>query len=425
MSVTVIVGTQWGDEGKGKITDLLAKNLDMVVRYQGGNNAGHTVVIKSDVFKLHLIPSGIFYPNVTCVIGNGVVIDPAVLIEEIETLKAKGCDCNNLKVSSQAHVILPYHKLLDKAQEEKREAGRIGTTCRGIGPCYVDKFNRRGIRIEDLFNERVFREKLEWNVAEKKFQIENFYRMPVELDINKIFNEYLGYAHAIKKLVVDNSSALVGEAIKAKKKILLEGAQGTMLDVDHGTYPFVTSSNPIAGGACTGVGVGPGAIDEVMGVVKAYVTRVGGGPFPTEIEGATGDKLREIGKEYGSTTGRPRRCGWFDGVVMRHASRINGLTALAITKIDVLDGLDKINVCTAYEYEGKKINDFPTDLTKLEKCKPIYEEFPGWKQSLEDVKNYKDLPKNAKIYLDKIAEIAEAKITLVSTGAERGQIINI
>jgi adenylosuccinate synthase len=425
MSVTVIVGTQWGDEGKGKITDLLAKDLDMVVRYQGGNNAGHTVVIGNNTFKLHLIPSGIFYKNVTCIIGNGVIVDPGVLIGEIETLQEQGHDCSNLRISSQAHVILPYHKLLDKAQEEKREAGRIGTTCRGIGPCYVDKFNRRGIRIEDLFNERVFREKLEWNVTEKKFQVENFYKMKADLDVSKIFSEYLGYAHAIRKLVVDNSPAMIDEAVKAQKKILLEGAQGTMLDVDHGTYPFVTSSNPIAGGACTGAGIGPTKIDEVLGVVKAYVTRVGGGPFPTEIQGQLGDLLREKGGEYGSTTGRPRRCGWFDGVVMRHASRVNGLTRLAITKIDVLDKIDKLYICTAYEYEGKKIKDFPTDITKLEKCTPVYEEFPGWKETLADITSYKDLPKNAIKYLERLAEIAEAKITLISTGAERGQIIKI
>lgn len=425
MAVTVIVGSQWGDEGKGKITDLMARDLDMVVRYQGGNNAGHTVVIADETFKLHLIPSGIFYPNVSCIIGNGVVIDPAVLLEEIETLKAKGYDCANLRISSQAHVILPYHKLLDMAQEDKREAGRIGTTCRGIGPCYVDKFNRRGIRIEDLYNERKFREKLEWNIIEKKFQIENFYKMKFDLDVEKVFSEYVGYAHAIKKMITENCSSTVGDAIKKNKRILLEGAQGTMLDVDHGTYPFVTSSNPIAGGACTGAGIGPTAIDKVIGVVKAYVTRVGSGPFPTEIEGGTGDLLREKGHEYGSTTGRPRRCGWFDGVVMKYSSRVNGLTDLAITKIDVLDGMDRLYLCVAYEMDGKKIFDFPTDLEKLAKCKPVYEEYPGWKTDLTQIRSYKDLPINAKKYLDRISEIAEAKITLISTGPEREQIIRI
>ena len=423
MSVTVIVGTQWGDEGKGKITDLLARDMDMVVRYQGGNNAGHTVVIKDKKFILHLIPSGIFYHNVTCVIGNGVVIDPAVLLGELETLRSKGYSGDNLRVSSQAHVIFPYHRDLDVAQEKKHEAGRIGTTARGIGPSYVDKFNRRGIRIGDLFNSKIFREKLEWNLAEKSFLLNNFYDFKVDYRIDDVFNEYLGYAHAIKKYVVDESTTLINEAISKKKKILMEGAQGTMLDVDQGTYPYVTSSNPIAGGACIGAGFGPQKVDEVIGVVKAYVTRVGGGPFPTEIEGEIGDHLRERGGEYGSTTGRPRRCGWFDGVVMRHASKINGLTQLAITKLDVLDTLDSLDICVGYECEGKKISDFPTDISKLEKCKPVYEKMKGWKEDISKITNYKELPANTKKYLDKLAELAEAKPSLISVGAERGQII--
>jgi len=425
MAVTVIVGTQWGDEGKGKITDLLARDMDMVVRYQGGNNAGHTVVIKDETFKLHLIPSGIFYTNVMCVIGNGVVIDPAVLIQEIETLKSKGHPVDNLKVSSQAHVIFPYHRYMDQAQEKKREAGRIGTTARGIGPCYVDKFNRRGIRISDLYNERVFREKLAWNVEEKMFLLNKFYNMKKEISVDEVMNEYLGYAHSIKSYVVEESTTLVNEAISKKKNILLEGAQGTMLDVDHGTYPYVTCSNPVAGGACVGAGIGPEMIDEVVGVVKAYITRVGSGPFPTEIPGPLGDQLRERGGEYGATTGRPRRCGWFDGVVMAHASKINGLTSLAITKLDVLDELDKIKICVAYDHKGKKIVDFPTDIYKLEECKPVYEEVPGWKEDTTKIKDYKDLPSNAKKYLDRLAKLANAKISLISVGAERGQIIRI
>lgn len=425
MTVTVIVGTQWGDEGKGKITDLLARDMDMVVRYQGGNNAGHTVVIKDETFKLHLIPSGIFYPDVLCVIGNGVVVDPRILMEEIETLRTKGHSADNLRISSQAHVIFNYHRDLDKAQEKVQEAGRIGTTCRGIGPCYVDKFNRRGIRICDFANEAILRSKLEWNLKEKTFFLNNFYGMKVDYKIDDIINEHFGYYHAIRKLVVEDSSALVNEAMSKGKNILLEGAQGTMLDVDHGTYPYVTSSNPIAGGACTGAGIGPSRVNEVIGVVKAYVTRVGGGPFPTEISGKLGDELREKGGEYGATTGRPRRCGWFDGVVMRHAARINGLTRLAITKIDVLEHLETISVCTAYEYEGKKIKNFPADLAKLEKCQPVYEDLPGWKQDLSKITDYKDLPVNAKKYLDKLAELAEARISLVSVGAERGQIIKI
>jgi len=425
MPVTIVVGTQWGDEGKGKITDLLARDMDLVVRYQGGNNAGHTVVIGENTFRLHLIPSGIFYANVVCVIGNGVVIDPAVLIEEMETLRSKGYEPNNLKISSQAHVIFPYHRALDQVQEEKREAGRIGTTCRGIGPCYVDKYNRRGIRIADLYNEKIFRDKLEWNIAEKSFLLQKFYNMAIDFKVDELMSEYLGYAHAIKKHVVEESTEFINQAVKENKKILMEGAQGTMLDVDHGTYPYVTSSSPVAGGACIGAGIGPNKIDEIIGVTKAYVTRVGSGPFPTEIPGPIQDILREKGGEYGATTGRPRRCGWFDGVVMRHASKINGLDSLAITKLDVLDELDKIQICTAYEYEGKKIFEFPTDIYKLEKCKPIYEEMPGWKEVISQMRSYKDLPKAAKKYLDKISEIAGVKISLISIGAERGQIIRV
>ena len=425
MTVTVIVGTQWGDEGKGKITDLLARNMDMVVRYQGGNNAGHTVVIGDKTFKLHLIPSGIFYKKVLCVIGNGVVIDPAVLIEEIEMLKKNGHAAENLRISSQAHLIFPYHRDLDAAQEQVHEAGRIGTTNRGIGPCYVDKFNRRGIRVTDFYNERSFREKLEWNLNEKSLILDHMYKRKVAYDLNKIVEDYFGYFKLVRHMIVEEVSTLVNTAIDKKKKILMEGAQGTMLDVDHGTYPYVTSSNPIAGGACIGAGFGPEKVDGVLGVVKAYVTRVGGGPFPTEITGGVGDVLRERGGEYGATTGRPRRCGWFDGVVMRHASKINGLTHLAITKMDVLDSFDEINVCTAYECEGKRIKDFPADLGRLEKCKPVYETIKGWREDLTRITSYKKLPLRAKKYLQKLEEIAGAKMSLVSVGAERGQIIKL
>jgi len=426
MTVSGIIGTQWGDEGKGKITDLLARDVDMVVRYQGGNNAGHTVVIGDKTFKLHLIPSGIFYPKVKCVIGNGVVIDPQVLIGEIDSLRSKGFKVNNLLISSQAHVIFPYHKSMDAAQEKKREAGRIGTTCRGIGPCYVDKYNRRGIRIWDLYNPKVLREKLEWNITEKSFQLKEFYGMEVDFDLEGIMKEYLRYAEAVKDNVVEESSGVIAKAISSgKKKVLLEGAQGTMLDVDHGTYPFVTSSNPIAGGACSGAGIGPNKIDEISGVVKAYVTRVGEGPFPTEIPGKTGEMLREKGGEYGATTGRPRRCGWFDGVVMRHAAKVNGLTKLAITKLDVLDGLESLKICTKYKFSGKKIEDFPTDIHKLEKCEPVYEEMPGWREDTTGVRDFRHLPKNARKYVKRIAEIADAKISLISIGAERGKIIRL
>src|SRR3989339_1059472 len=425
MTVTIIVGTQWGDEGKGKITDLLSSDMDMVVRYQGGNNAGHTVVIGDKTFKLHLIPSGIFYPKVTCVIGNGVVIDLKVLLKELESLQKEGIATDNLKISSQAHLIFQYHCDLDSAQEGKKEAGRIGTTSRGIGPCYVDKFNRRGIRVCDLYNQKELREKLIWNIEEKSFQINKFYGGSVSYDLEKIMEEYLGYASKIKKYAVESSTSLINQSIKDKKKILLEGAQGTMLDVDHGTYPYVTSSNPISGGACSGAGVPPNSVSRIIGVVKAYVTRVGGGPFPTEIEGKEGEELREKGGEYGATTGRPRRCGWFDGVVMRHASKVNGLTHLAVTKLDVLDDQEKIQVCVAYEYKGKRINDFPTDIHRLAECKPIYEEVPGWQQDTTKIKEYADLPQKAKEYLEKLAGLANAKISLVSVGAERGQIIRI
>lgn len=423
MSVTVVLGTQWGDEGKGKITDLLSADMDMVVRYQGGNNAGHTVVINDRTFKLHLIPSGIFYNNVLCIIGNGVVLDPSVLIEEIESLKSSGYSASNLKISSQTHVILPYHKDLDFAQEKKQEEGRIGTTCRGIGPCYVDKYNRRGIRICDLYNPKILKQKLEWNINEKSFILNNYYGIKIKYELDQILNEYLGYAHVFKKYFLDNVSSFLYTAIKNRKKILMEGAQGTMLDVDHGTYPYVTSSNPTCGGACTGAGISPKSIDQVLGVVKAYVTRVGGGPFPTEIKGELEDKLREQGHEYGATTGRPRRCGWFDGVVMRHSSRINGLTQLVITKLDVLGVFDSIKICTAYKYHGKELKEFPSDISILEECEPIYEEMAGWKRDLGDVKEFKDLPVEAVKYLNKISEIAEVPISMVSVGAERSQII--
>ncbi|MBU0767419.1 adenylosuccinate synthase [Patescibacteria group bacterium] len=425
MSVTVIVGTQWGDEGKGKITDLLAQDMDMVVRYQGGNNAGHTVVIGEEVFKLHLIPSGIFFPKVTCVIGNGVVIDPAVLLEEKASLEGKKCSLDNLRISSQAHVIMPYHKDLDAAQEKKAEAGRIGTTCRGIGPCYVDKYSRYGIRICDLYHTDILRAKLEWNIEEKTFIINNYYKSLVSYDLDKMLGDYTGYGKAIKQYVVEESSALVNDSIKQGKRILMEGAQGTMLDIDHGTYPFVTSSNPVSGGACVGAGIPPKAVDEVLGVVKAYVTRVGGGPFPTEETGAIGEELREKGHEYGATTGRPRRCGWFDGVVMKHASKINGLTGLAVTKLDVLDGFKKIKICVAYKHKGREIQAFPTDLERLNQCEPVYIEMPGWEQTTCKAKKFDELPQNARNYLAKLSEVAEAKISMVSVGPERTQIIKL
>lgn len=423
MTVTVVVGTQWGDEGKGRVVDYLARDMDYVIRYQGGNNAGHTVVIGTEKFKLHLLPSGIFYPNVSCVIGNGVVIDPRVLIEEIEIVEGKGIPIGRLYVSAQAHVIFPYHIELDLAEEEKREGKKIGTTARGIGPCYVDKFSRRGIRIADLLDKDLFREKLQQNLHEKEFLLKNYYHRNVKLKLDEILNEYLGYAHALKKYFVDDVVPIMHEAIKAKKNILLEGAQGTMLDIDHGTYPFVTSSNPISGYACVGVGFGPKEVDEVLGVVKAYVTRVGSGPFPTEILGELQDRIREKGGEFGATTGRPRRCGWFDGVVLRHAAQLNGLTSLAVTKLDILDGLETLKICVGYKWNGNVVHNFPANIHKLENSEPVYEDLPGWKESTENIRSFNDLPENAKKYLNRISEIAECPISLVSVGAERGQII--
>jgi len=400
MTIDIIVGTQWGDEGKGKITDLLAKEKDLVVRYQGGNNAGHTVVVGEDVFKLHLIPSGILFPETICVIGNGVVVDPEVLLSEIEALQARGIKVTpaNLKISSSAHIILPEHKERDKQQEESRAEGqKIGTTGRGIGPAYVDKINRSGLRMEAFLRPEANSKRL---------------------------GSLTALASRIAPYFID-SIEYINEAVRQKKNILLEGAQGTMLDVDHGTYPFVTSSNPTAGGACTGSGIGPTKIDKVLGVVKAYTTRVGEGPFPTELNDATGELLRQQGKEFGTTTGRPRRCGWFDAVVVRHAVMVNSITDLVITKLDVLDDLDSIKLCTAYELNGKKITHLPGDLELLKGCKPIYEDVPGWKAPTTNIKKYKDLPAKAKSYLKKLEKAVGVKITIISTGARRSETIKV
>ncbi len=425
MPVTIVAGSQWGDEGKGKITDLLSKEMDIVARYQGGNNAGHTVVIGEKVFKLHIIPSGIFYPNIKCIVGSGTVIDPAELIQELETLMAQGIDPANLKISAKAHVIFPYHKIIDQAQEKKREAGRIGTTSRGIGPCYVDKMNRRGIRIGDLYNEDLFKEKLIWNLKEKESMLKHFYGSEFHLDYNELLSEYLGYGRMMKKYVIEDESLIIAKAIEKNQNVLLEGAQGTMLDVDHGTYPFVTSSSPTSGGACCGLGVGPTKINDVLAIVKAYVTRVGSGPFVTEILSEVGDFLREKGGEYGATTGRPRRCGWYDAVQMKYSTRINGFTKLAITKLDVMDELPMIKICVGYKYGGKVLDEFPANLSVLEQCEPVYEEYPGWKSDTTNCKKFEELPINAQKYLNKLSEYAGVPISLVSIGAERGKIIRL
>jgi len=417
----VVVGAQWGDEGKGKITDLLSKSADVVVRYQGGVNAGHTVVVQDQTFKLHLIPSGILYPDTECIIGSGTVIDPKVLLVELDQLETLHVSSKNLMISETAHVTMPYHRLIDQASEERRGTHRIGTTGRGIGPTYADKSERTGIRIIDLMDPDVLRKKVRWTVQYKNVLLEKLYDLP-PLDPDPIVDEYLGYADRLRPHVVD-SSLKIYAAIQGKRNILFEGAQGTLLDLDHGTYPYVTSSNPVAGGACVGTGVGPTMIDRVIGVAKAYTTRVGEGPFPTEQHGAIGEHLGQRGAEFGTTTGRKRRCGWFDAVIGRYAVRINGLDCLAITKLDVLDELDEIQVCVAYEVDGDRCEDFPSNSLKFARCQPIYETVPGWKQSTADCRSLDDLPRPALNYLKFLAELMEVPIAIVSLGASRDQTI--
>lgn len=422
MSVYIVVGAQWGDEGKGKIVDILSEDMDIVARYQGGANAGHTVKIKGKKYILHLIPSGILHPNVLCVIGNGVVVDPVALMEEIQLLEKEGISVKGrLFISHKAHLIMPYHKMLDIAAEEAKGKDKIGTTGRGIGPAYVDKFSRKGIRIVDLLDRNLFEKKLRDNLAEKNAILEKIYgKNP--LDVEKIITEYMEYDKLMDPYIKD-ISVLLNKAIAEGKNILLEGAQGTLLDVDHGTYPYVTSSNPVAGGACIGVGMGPTRITSVIGVMKAYTTRVGYGPFPTELSGKEGEYFREVGQEYGATTGRPRRCGWFDAVVARYAVRINGIDKLAITKLDVLDQLKEIKICTAYEHKGKIIKEFPSEMNILKEIKPIYETLPGWETDTTGIKSYDELPENAKNYLNRISELTGAKIAIVSVGQARSQTI--
>jgi adenylosuccinate synthase len=417
----VVIGAQWGDEGKGKITDLLSRSADIVVRYQGGVNAGHTVVVDDQTFKLHLIPSGILYPKTECIIGSGTVIDPKVLIEELDTLKTLGVSTENLFISSSAHVTMPYHRLIDQAAEVQRGDHRIGTTGRGIGPTYADKSERTGIRMLDLIDAAGLRDQVEWIVKHKNVILEKLYDLP-PLDPEVVIAEYAGYADRLRPHVVD-CSLTIYDAIQRRRNILFEGAQGTLLDLDHGTYPYVTSSNPVAGGACVGTGVGPTMIDRVIGVAKAYTTRVGEGPFPTELVDGVGEQLCDRGAEFGTTTGRQRRCGWFDAVIGRYAVRINGMDCIAITKLDVLDELDEIKVCVAYEINGQRCKDFPTNARLFADCKPIYETLPGWKQSTEDCRTLEDLPKAALSYLKFLAEIMDVPIAIVSLGAGRDQTI--
>ncbi|BAZ46612.1 adenylosuccinate synthase [Chondrocystis sp. NIES-4102] len=416
-----MIGAQWGDEGKGKITDLLSRSADVVVRSQGGVNAGHTVVVAGETFKLHLIPSGILYSDTECIIGSGTVIDPQVLIEEINQLKALGVTVDNLYISQTAHITMPYHRKIDQASEESRGEYKIGTTGRGIGPTYADKSERTGIRVLDLMNPNHLRKQLAWTINYKNVILEKLYNLP-PLDPEKVIQEYLKYADFLRPHVVD-SSLKIYQAVQEKKNILFEGAQGTLLDLDHGTYPYVTSSNPIAGGACVGAGVGPTTIDRVIGVAKAYTTRVGEGPFPTELKDEVGELLGELGAEFGTTTGRRRRCGWFDAVIGRYAVRINGLDCLAITKLDVLDELEEIKVCVAYEIDGQTCNHFPTNASQFANCKPVYKTMPGWKQSTTNCRSLSDLPKAALNYLKYMAELMEVPIAIVSVGPSRDQTI--
>ena len=421
MANVVVIGAQWGDEGKGKITDLLSKSADVVVRYQGGVNAGHTVVVQDQTFKLHLIPSGILYPNTECIIGSGTVIDPKVLIQELDQLEELGISTSNLRISQTAHVTMPYHRLIDNASEERRGDHKIGTTKRGIGPTYADKSERTGIRIIDLMDSDGMRKQVRWTVEYKNVILEKLYNLP-PLDPAEVVEEYLEYAARLRPHVVD-SSLHIANAVRQKRNILFEGAQGTLLDLDHGTYPYVTSSNPVAGGACVGAGVGPTIIDRVIGVAKAYTTRVGEGPFPTELEDEIGHALCDRGAEFGTTTGRKRRCGWFDGVIGRYAVRINGLDCLAITKLDVLDELEEIKVCVAYELDGQRCNDLPSNARQFASCRPIYETLPGWKKSTADCRSLEDLPPQALDYLKFLAELMEVPIAIVSLGASRDQTI--
>ncbi|GGQ72174.1 adenylosuccinate synthase [Kitasatospora griseola] len=423
MPALVLVGAQWGDEGKGKATDLLGGSVDYVVRYQGGNNAGHTVVIGDQKYALHLLPSGILSPNVVPVIGNGVVIDPGVLLSELQGLNDRGIDTSKLLISGNAHLITPYHRTLDKVTERFLGKRRIGTTGRGIGPAYADKINRVGIRVQDLFDESILRQKIEAALHDKNQLLVKLYnRRAIPADL--VLEEYLGYADKIKPYLADTTLVL-DEALKAGKVVLLEGGQGTLLDVDHGTYPFVTSSNPTSGGACTGSGIGPTKIDRVIGILKAYTTRVGSGPFPTELLDADGEALRRIGGERGVTTGRDRRCGWFDAVIARYATRVNGLTDFFLTKLDVLTGWEQIPVCVAYEIDGQRVEELPYNQSDFHHAKPIYENLPGWSEDISKAKTFSDLPKNAQAYVKALEEMSGAPISAIGVGPGRTETIEI
>ena len=422
MKTVAVVGSQWGDEGKGKVIDYLATQADVVIRGQGGNNAGHTLVVDGKKFALRLIPSGVLNPNTINVIGNGIVFDPQGFLEEVEMLKKDNIDSSNIKISDRAHIVFPYHKELDALAEEARGANKIGTTKKGIGPCYMDKTERSGIRICDLMDKDVFAKKLKLQVDAKNKLVQGVYGKEAMFDFETIYNEYLVYAEKIRKHVAD-TSVIVYDAIKAGKKVLFEGAQGTLLDLDLGTYPFVTSSHPISGGFAVGAGVGPNMIKDVVGIVKAYTTRVGEGPFVTELDNEIGEEIRIKGREFGTVTGRARRCGWFDAVIVRYAARVNGLTSISLMLLDVLTGFDKIQVCTAYKMGDQIIKDFPASLEDLAKCEPIYEELEGWTEDITSVERFEDLPENAKKYVAKIEELIGVSVDMVSVGPNRAQTI--
>jgi adenylosuccinate synthase len=419
MPTIVIIGAQWGDEGKGKIVDFLTEKCDYVVRFQGGCNAGHTIVVGNEKYILHLLPSGILHKNKKCIIANGVVLDPSVLLKEIDILRSKGIEVdNNLFIAKHCHLVMPYHIAIEE-QMEKRN--KIGTTKKGIGPSYTEKIARNGIRMIDLLYPEVLKSKIKANLELINFLLKNLYGVK-SLYEEEIFNQYIEYAEKLKKYIVD-TDIIINQAIDNGQNILFEGAQGTLLDIDHGTYPYVTSSNTIAGSACTGTGISPKKIDKIIGIVKAYTTRVGEGPFPTEIKDSLGENIRKKGKEYGATTGRPRRCGWLDLVGLKHALRINGFTGIAVTKLDILDGIETLKVCVGYKYGDAILEDFPKELEIFHNCTPIYEELPGWKESTAGIKDYEKLPQNAKNYLQFIEDFLKVKLQIISTGQKRDEII--
>lgn len=419
MTSVVVVGTQWGDEGKGKITDFLSKKADVIARFSGGDNAGHTIKFDGDTYKLHLIPSGIFYKDKTSVMGNGMVINPKSIVTELSGLVERGVDPSNLRISDRAQVILPYHIHQDKLEEEARGEHKIGTTNKGIGPCYQDKIARMGIRVADLLHKATFEQKLRENLEKKNRLFEKYYEADT-LSFDEIFEEYYNYGQEIAKYVTDTSKVL-NDVLDEGGRVLFEGAQGVMLDVDHGTYPFVTSSNPVAGGVTIGTGIGPSYVSRVVGVCKAYTSRVGDGPFPTELFDEQGHHIREIGREYGTTTGRPRRVGWFDAVVVRHSRRVSGITDLALNSIDVLSGLDSVKICTAYTYNGETLTEYPASLDVLSACEPVYEELPGWSEDITAVRTLDELPQNARNYVERVLELTGINLMTFSVGPAREQ----